>query len=79
MEELHVFGGHRGGPVGIAGIEGHGEQLRVGRADLLAQGVAGGGGAGDGGGEQGQGEQHGVAPLRTGADWHGRWRTVTGA
>ncbi|MNI62468.1 hypothetical protein D3C73_1177930 [compost metagenome] len=78
MEELHVLGGHRGGLVGIAGVERRGKQLCVGCADLLAQDVAGGGGADDCGGEQGQGEQHGMAPLRTGADWHGGRPAVSG-
>lgn len=63
MEELHVFGGHRGGLVGIAGLEGHSKQLGIGLADLFAQVIGGRGCGSEAGGQQGQGEQqHGEIP-----------------
>ncbi|KAG1172543.1 hypothetical protein G6F35_016852 [Rhizopus arrhizus] len=72
MEELHVFGGHRRGLVGVAGIERGGEQLRIGLADLFAQAVGRGRGGGKAGGQQGQGwhgPPHPAAMLRRNRRW----------
>lgn len=79
MEELHVFSGHRGGLVGVAGLEGGGEQLGVGLADLFAQVIGGQRCGSEAGGQQGQGEQqHGEAPRVVHAGSHGVWAVAVG-